>query len=208
MKNDRNLFKIADVMHFAPFIYQITYISDTFFLVARCLLRSGFFFLFSSSVHGQSEHRFFETIFLFIEFMLQIRSQMHFSIHCTVHPFLVPFVSSVCHYRCAAVIVVVLVAVVIGRCYCCCHRSRDMPFIRPKKKFVRDFEIVLWGGRLPCKCVCALCMRCSEANMCNGLISDGFVFIVSDSNTTDRAKECKEKEKNRTECTRPTEHVS
>lgn len=27
MKNDKNLFKIADVMHFGPFVYQITYIS-------------------------------------------------------------------------------------------------------------------------------------------------------------------------------------
>lgn len=57
MKNDRNLFKIADVMHFAPFIHQITYISDTFFLVAV---------VWYGIRASQTEHHFFETHF-FIE---------------------------------------------------------------------------------------------------------------------------------------------
>lgn len=116
MKNDRNLFKIADVMHFAPFIYQITYISDTFFLVAVV------WYVFRAC---QTEHCFFASSFwLCVLFFFSLMHQTHAIdtlIQMHAFPFISPCTASSAFYS--------------------------------AKKFVRDFENVLWG-RFLCNCEC------------------------------------------------------
>lgn len=146
MKNDRNLFKIADVMHFAAFIYQITYIWDTFLPIS--LVRSFFSSFFSSLLHSA-----IWTVFLWATFFLYSSNSCYrYAPKCTfpfnaLHPFM-------CRSAAAAAVSVVNGSPLL---------LLSLPFIRPKicswfwKRFMG------WSvASLHLRCACVF----SEANMC------------------------------------------